>query len=188
MGPVAAFSSRVETLWPFANVGRARWAGRGRSKRHSRTGVARGGWVVWWMGQAPQTGDGRPSEGATELGFPGPALGNKVRRRALRVSRPAREKKRRRRVLVVTTCWPRPMRAVQRLWAITWTASQAALAAKRLGEMVEANLRSLMAFSISAWRRWSASSQGIPLPVGDEAMIAVAVPVGSRAWASPYGR
>ena len=44
----------------------------------------------------------------------------KVRRRAELVSRPAIEKKRRRRVLVVTTCWPRPMRAVQRarLWAI----------------------------------------------------------------------
>ena len=27
MGPVAAFSSRVETLWPFADVGRARWRG-----------------------------------------------------------------------------------------------------------------------------------------------------------------
>ena len=42
-----------------------------------------------------------------------------------RVSRPAIEKKRRRRVLVVTTCSPRPMRAVQRarLWAITYTAS-----------------------------------------------------------------
>ena len=38
----------------------------------------------------------------------------KVRRRAERVSRPAIEKKRRRRVLVVTSCSPRPMRAVQR--------------------------------------------------------------------------
>ena len=52
----------------------------------------------------------------------------KVRRRAERVSRPAREKNRRRRVLVVTTCPPRPRRAVQRarLCAITWMASQAA--------------------------------------------------------------
>ena len=59
----------------------------------------------------------------------------KVRRRAERVSRPAREKKRRLRVLVVTTCSPRPIRAVQRarLCAITWTASQAPLAAKRQG-------------------------------------------------------
>ena len=89
----------------------------------------------------------------------------KVRRRAERVSRPAREKKRRRRVLVVTSCSPRPMRAVQRakLWAITCTASQAAgsgLAAKRPeGRWLSPTpyLRSRMAFSISAWRRWSAS-------------------------------
>ena len=38
----------------------------------------------------------------------------RVRRCAERVSRPAIEKKRRRRVLVVTSCSPRPMRAVQR--------------------------------------------------------------------------
>ena len=46
----------------------------------------------------------------------------RVRRRAERVSRPAREKNRRRRVLVVTICLPGPIRAVQRarLWAITW--------------------------------------------------------------------
>ena len=45
----------------------------------------------------------------------------RVRRRAERVSRPAREKNRRRRVLVVTSCSPRPMRAAQRarLWAST---------------------------------------------------------------------
>ena len=50
-----------------------------------------------------------------------------------RVSRPAIEKKRRRRVLVVTSCSPRPMRAAQRarLCASAWRASQAALAAKR---------------------------------------------------------
>ena len=57
----------------------------------------------------------------------------KVSLRAERVSRPAREKKRRRRVLVVTSCSPRPMRAAQRarLWASTCIASQAPLAAKR---------------------------------------------------------
>ena len=45
----------------------------------------------------------------------------RVRRPAERVSRPARAKNRRRRVLVVTTCSPRPIRAVQRarLWAST---------------------------------------------------------------------
>ena len=46
---------------------------------------------------------------------------------------PTRAETRRLRVLVVAICSPRPSRAVQRvrLWAIVWTASQAALAAKR---------------------------------------------------------
>ena len=53
--------------------------------------------------------------------------------RALRVILPARERKRRRRVLVVATVSPRAMRWVQRarLWAMTCTASQAPLAGKR---------------------------------------------------------
>ena len=44
----------------------------------------------------------------------------RVNRRAERVSRPAREKNRRRRVLVVAIRSPRPIRAVQRarLWAM----------------------------------------------------------------------
>ena len=57
----------------------------------------------------------------------------RVRRRAERVIRPTRAKTRRLRVLVVTVRSARPMRAVQRarLCAITCTASQAPLAAKR---------------------------------------------------------
>ena len=96
------------------------------------------------------------SEGATELASQGQRWGRcKVRRRAERVSLPAMEKKRRRRVLVVTICSPRPMRAVQRarLWAITCTASQAPLAGKRPeGRWLSPTpyLRSRMAFSISA--------------------------------------
>ena len=38
----------------------------------------RGGWVVWWMGQAPsgrRWQGSQPSQGATELGFPGPVFG-----------------------------------------------------------------------------------------------------------------
>ena len=93
----------------------------------------------------------------------------RVSRRAERVIRPARAKTLRRRVLVVTVCSPRPMRAVQRarLWAITWTASQAALAAKRPeGRWLSPTpyFRSRMAFSISAWRRWSASSSRVSRP------------------------
>ena len=92
-----------------------------------------------WAGCRRQAGNGRARNRARALlnwFSQGQRWGRcKVRRRAERVSRPVREKKRRRRVLVVTTCSPRPMRAVQRarLWAITCTASQAALAAKRQG-------------------------------------------------------
>ena len=120
--------------------------------------VAPSGWE--WDGS--QSG-----EGESCLLSPEPAPGRcKVSLRAERVSRPAREKNRRRRVLVVTICSPRPMRAVQRarLWAITCTASQAPLAANRPdGRWFSPTpyLRSRMAFSISAWRRWSASSSSV---------------------------
>ena len=40
-GPVSVFSCRGETLRPSANVGQGEIAGRGRSKRHSQTGLAR---------------------------------------------------------------------------------------------------------------------------------------------------
>ena len=64
---------------------------------------------------------------------------------------------------MVTTGSPRLMRAARRarLCAITCTASQAALARNRPeGRWLSPTpyLRSRMAFSISAWRRWSASS------------------------------
>ena len=67
---------------------------------------------------------------------------------------------------MVTIRSPRPSRAVQRarLCAITWAASQAALAAKRPeGRWFSPTpyFRSRMAFSISAWRRWSASSSRV---------------------------
>ena len=81
----------------------------------------RSGWVVWWVGRyqrCRQAGNGRARNRArARLNWfsQGQRWGRcKVRRRAERVSRPAIEKKRRRRVLVVTTGSPRPMRAVQR--------------------------------------------------------------------------
>ena len=81
-----------------------------------------------------------------------------MRRRAERVIRATRAQARRLRVLVITVRSPRPIRAVQRarLCAITWTASQAPLAAKRADGMwfsPTPYLRSRMAFSTSAWRR-----------------------------------
>ena len=53
------------------------------------------GWVVWWMGQAPTAPSGRKwqrsqsSEGATELGFPGPALGKMHGEAARRAGEPS---------------------------------------------------------------------------------------------------
>ena len=134
-------SSRGRSVGRMAAGCRRRQAGSGRARNRAR---ARSNWAS----QGQRCGRCR------------------VRRRAERVIRPAREKNRRRRVLVVTTCSPRPMRAVQRamLCAITCTASQAALAAKRpAGRWFNPTpcLRSRMAFSISAWRRWSASSSSI---------------------------
>ena len=165
---------------------RAAHRGTGHSRRRSLAGLAR---VLGDVGVAGGGGgpvaDGRCQAGSgmarSRARAPltcspqGQRLGRcRVRRRAERVSRPAREKNRRRRVLVVTSCSPRPMRAAQRarLWAITpyrvrgrlCTASQAALAAKRPdGRWFNPTpyLRSGMAFSISAWRRWSASSSRV---------------------------
>ena len=107
----------------------------GHGKRRSRTGTGaslRGRSVGRMAGQLPtgrQAGSGMArSRARAPLNWAsqGQRWGRcKVRRRAERVSRPVIEKSRRRRVLVVTICSPRPIRAVQRarLWAITCTAS-----------------------------------------------------------------
>ena len=100
--------------------------GIGHGKRRSRTGLARVG------GDVGSVADGRRQAGSgmargrarARLNWvsQGQRCGRcRVRRRAERVSRPARAKTRRLRVLVVTICSPRPMRALQRarLWAIT---------------------------------------------------------------------
>ena len=117
-----------------------RAACRKRRSGSDRARVCEAGWVVWWRvrrQRCRQAGNGRARNRAKarlNSVAQGQRFGRcKVSWRAERVSRPVREKKRRRRVLVVTTGSPRPMRAVQRarLWAITCTASQAALATKR---------------------------------------------------------
>ena len=111
--------------------------------------------------------------------------------------RPVREKKRRLMVLVVAVGSARAMRAVQRakLWAITWTASQAALAAKRPeGRWLRPApyFRSRMAFSISAWRRWPASSSRTspcrPVMKPVIAVFGEQGQLGAGAWASSGGR
>ena len=95
-----------------------------RSRELSRTGLARvcgdlrlsGGWVG--RRRCRQAGSGMArSRAKARLNFSaqGQRSGRcRVNRRAERVSRPAKEKNRRRRVLVVAIRSPRPIRAVQR--------------------------------------------------------------------------
>ena len=108
----------------------------------------------------------------------------KVRRRAERVSRPARAKKRRLRVLVVAIGSPRPTRAVQRarLWAITCMASQAPFGKLRIGgeaargEMIQPYAILEVADGILGLGVAAAVGlqfQRLPIPVGDEPVIAV---------------
>ena len=98
---------------------------------------------------------------------------------------------------MVATCSPRPIRAVQRarLWAMTCTASQAPLAGNRPeGEMVQPDAVLQVAYRIldlGVAAMAGLQLQGIPLPAGDEAVIAVAGEegqAGNRALASPAGR
>ena len=121
-----------------------------------------------------------------------------VRRRALRVRRPVREKQRRRRVLVVVTGSPRPMRVVQpaKLWAMTCTTSQAASAGKRPeGRWLNPTpyFRSRVAFSLSAWRRGSVFSfghvGGALHPVGNRGPVCLGdgLDAVAQAWALAHG-
>ena len=81
---------------------------------------------------------------------------------------------------MVTICSPKPMRAVQRarLWAITCTANQAPLAAKRPDgrwfspDAVLEVSDGILDLGVAAMV--GLQLQGIPVPVGDEAVIAVA--------------
>ena len=135
-----------------------------------------GDWVVRWTGRRGgrgQEGSGKAAQagqGEVELASPGPVLGQMQDEAAcLAGSSPAREKQCLRRALVVASCFPRPTRVVQRakLWAITCMASQAALAGKRPeGRRLSPtpHFRSRMAFSISAWQRWSASRPRVSRP------------------------
>ena len=74
--------------------------------------MARVGGDVWLAGRGSTGGvrlgveSSQPGEGAAELGFPGPMGQMQGQPASERVSRPAREKNRRRRVLVVTICSP----------------------------------------------------------------------------------
>ena len=121
----------------------------------------------------------------------------RVNRRAERVSRPAREKNRRRRVLVVAIRSPRPIRAVQRarLWAIVLDGQPGAVGGEAArGEMVQPDAvlevsDGILDLGVAAMV--SLQFEQLPVPVGDEAVIAVdgeEGQLGTEASASPAGR
>ena len=120
-------NGRLTAVW--RRFGGCRWrptvavvsemAGRGHGKRRSLTALGRVGGDVGSVADGHrQAGSGMASSRARARvacsGQGQPRGRCKVSLRAERVSRPAIEKKRRRRVLVVTNCSPRPMRAAQR--------------------------------------------------------------------------
>ena len=114
---------------PAVAVGAAH-GGTGGSGKRSLAHLARVGETFDWLAGEDDVRGVPAADHAIRKGVAGRAAGRgrqwpahpranrwgrcRVRRRAERVSRPAREKKRRRRVLVVTRRSPRPMRAVQR--------------------------------------------------------------------------
>ena len=129
-----------------------------------------GGPLSGWEWNGSQSG-----QGAIELGFPGPAPGQMQGEAACRAGEPSGEGEEPspqslggQQVLVQTDArcpavqvmGHHPVSSTGRLC----TASQAALAAKRPeGRWFNPMpyLRSRMAFSISAWRRWSTSSSRV---------------------------
>ena len=170
----------------------------GRSRGHSRTGLARvggddglpGEWIS--RQRCRQAGNGRARNRArARLNWfsQGQRWGRcRVRRRAEWVSRPAREKKRRRRVLVVTSCSPRPDARgpacqVMRHHPVSSTGQAlhgqpgAVGGEAARGEMVQPQAvlevsDGVLDLGVAAMV--GLQFQGFPLPVGDAAVIAVA--------------
>ena len=152
-------------------------AGRGRGERCSRTGLARvcgdvrlGGWRVS-CGRAPSGWEwnrSQPCQGATELGFPRPALWQMQGEAACRAGEPSGQG---RRTVAEGSWWsrsarpdrsapssgpgcgPSPVPPAKRRWRRSGRTA--------CGFRPTPYLRSRMAFSISAWRRWSASSSRV---------------------------
>ena len=108
----------------------------------------------------------------------------RVRRSAERVSRPAIEKNRRRRVLVVTTCWPRPRRAVQR--ASNCVGCQEGWAISAGHEPRHGELSLTMAFRIvSSLRMQATKATFFGLPAADRRQLVL--PVATTIFAGRYG-
>ena len=184
MGPVAAFRQPRGYLVAVCGRWQGEMAGRGRSKRHSQAGGGaslRGRWVVWWMGQTPwapsrwQWQGAQPSEGATELGFPGPVSGKMQSETAGRAGEPSGQGEEPPpeglggHHLLAQTDAHGPAGQVMRHHPVSSTGQALYRQPGAVGGEAARGrwlsptpyLRSLMAFSTSTWRRWSASSSRV---------------------------
>ena len=178
-----------------------------RSRELSRTGLARvcgdlrlsGGWVG--RRRCRQAGSGMArSRAKARLNFSaqGQRSGRcRVNRRAERVSRPAREKNRRRRVLVVAICSPQtdPRRPAGQVVGHHLYRQPSAVGGEAAGRHVvqpDAVLEvSNGVLDLGVAAVVGLQFQGLSVPVGDEAVIAVGGEegqLGTGAWASPAGR
>ena len=104
---------------------------------------------------------------------------SRVRRRAERVSRPAREKNRRRRVLVLLSA----MRAVQREVVGGWTARLGRPPATPEGEMVETHF-------VQFWIRLCRVEDGVAAEGGDGQFLSVqrwSLPARTGRWTCSFG-
>ena len=141
-----------------------------RSRERSRTGVARVcgdvGSVAGWPSGREWNGS-QPGQGASELGFPRPAPGEMQSEAARRAGDPSGQgeepppKGLGGRDLLAQTDPRRPAGQVVGHHLYRQPSAVGGEAAGRHVVQPTPYLRSRMAFSISAWRRWSASSSRV---------------------------
>ena len=193
-----------------------RWVGRDGGERTQQETLAdragaswRGRSVVRWMAQTPALPSGRkwnrsqPCQGAAELGFPGPALGKMQSEAARRACEPSRQGE------------EPPQEGLDGDHLLTQADARspagqvvghhldrqpAPFGKLRIGgeaprgEMVQADAVLQVAngiLDLGVATMVGLQLQGFPVPVGDEAVIAVGGargPAGNRVWASPAGR
>ena len=182
-------------------------AGRGRGERCSRTGLARvcgdvrlGGWRVS-CGRAPSGWEwnrSQPCQGATELGFPRPALWQMQGEAACRAGEPSGQgeepspKGLGGRDLLAQTDPRRPAGQVVGHHLYRQPSAVGGEAAGRHVVQTDAVLEvSNGVLDLGVAAVVGLQFQGLSVPVGDEAVIAVGGEegqLGTRAWASLAGR
>ena len=202
---MSVFSCRRETLGTLCGCwsGRDSWERTQQEALADRTGASSRGRSVGRMAaggrRRRQAGSGKARNRASARSNwapQGQRCGRcRVRRRAERVIRLARPKNRRRRVLVVTTCSPRPIRAVQRamLWAHHLYRQPSAVGGETAGRHVvqpDAVLEvsdGILDLGVAAMTGLQFEQLPVPVGVDSDCCRRRRGPAGNRAWASHAG-